>query len=98
LLISTLLPPAVKAFIAECENEVNKLCGERYSHGKSTHRWGSQQGSIVLGNQHVALEVPRVREKNGSEVQLQTYQDFQNPELFNQAVFTEGNGHQSRVH
>lgn len=90
LLISTLLPPAVKAFIAECENEVNKLCGERYSHGKSTHRWGAQQGSIVLGNQRVALEVPRVREKDGAEVQLQTYRDFQNPELFDQAVFTEG--------
>lgn len=29
LLISTLLPPAVKAFIAECESEVEKLCGDR---------------------------------------------------------------------
>ena len=90
LLISTLLPPAVKMFIAECEAEVNKLCGDRYLHGKEKHRWGSQNGSIVLGNQHVALEVPRVREKNGKEVSLQTYQDFQNPELFDQAVFTEG--------
>jgi putative transposase len=90
LLISTLLPPAVKAFIAECESEVNKLCGERYLHGKDKHRWGSQKGSIILGNQHVALEIPRVREKNGAEVALQTYQDFQNPELFDQAVFTEG--------
>lgn len=90
LLISTLLPPAVKAFIAECESEVNKLCGERYLHGKSKHRWGSQKGSIILGNQQVALEVPRVREKSGAEVQLQTYQDFQNPKLFDQSVFVEG--------
>jgi len=72
LLISTLLPPAVKEFIAECEAEVNKLCGERYLHGKSNHRWGSQKGSIISGNQQVALEVPRVREKSGAEVQLQT--------------------------
>lgn len=90
LLISTLLPPAVKAFIAECESEVEKLCGDRYRHGKINHRWGSQNGSIILGNQNVALEVPRVRGKGGKEVRLQTYQDFQDPRLFDQAVFTEG--------
>lgn len=90
LLISTLLPPAVKAFIAECESEVKKLCGDRYLHGKENHRWGSQNGSIILGNQNVALEVPRVREKNGREIKLQTYEDFQDPRLFDQAVFTEG--------
>jgi putative transposase len=90
LLISTLLPPAVKAFIAECEVEVEKLCGDRYRHGKTNHRWGSQRGSIILGNQNVALEVPRVRGKDGKELRLQTYEDFQDPRLFDQAVFTEG--------
>ncbi len=90
LLISTLLPPAVKAFIAECEAEVDKLCGERYQHGKTNQRWGSQKGSIILANQNVALEVPRVRAKDGNEVSLQTYRDFQDPQLFNQAVFAEG--------
>lgn len=29
LLISVLLPPALKAFLAECETEVNKLCDDR---------------------------------------------------------------------
>lgn len=90
LLISSLLPPAVKAFIAECEAEVDKLCGERYRHGKTNQRWGTQNGSIILANQNVALEVPRVRGKDGREVRLQTYQDFQNPQLFDQAVFAEG--------
>lgn len=90
LLISTLLLPAVKMFIAEIESEVEKLCGDRYRHGKTNHRWGSQKGSIVLGNQNVALEVPRVRGKGGIEVKLQTYEDFQDPRLFDQAVFTEG--------
>ncbi|MFN9970452.1 MAG: transposase, partial [Phycisphaerae bacterium] len=90
LLISTLLPPAVKEFIRQCEAEVDKLCGERYRHGKTNHRWGSQAGSIVLANQHVALEVSRVRGKDGKEVRLQTYQDFQDPKLFDQAVFAEG--------
>ena len=90
LLISTLLPPAVKAFIAECEKEVDQLCGDRYKHGKTNHRWGSQNGSIVLGNQHVALEVPRVRSKDGKEIVLKNYQDFQDPRIFDQAIFTEG--------
>lgn len=90
LLISTLLPPAVNEFIRTLEREVDQLCGARYQHGKTNQRWGSQNGSIVLANQHVALEVPRVRGKDGKEVRLQTYQEFQNPELFDQAVFTEG--------
>jgi len=90
LLISTLLPPAVKAFLEECEREVTQLCGNRYEHGKVNQRWGTQEGSIILANQHVAIEKPRVRSKNGIEVQLQTYQDFQDPKLFEQAVFTEG--------
>lgn len=90
MLISALLPPAVKAFLKECEREVELLCGKRYEHGKTNQRWGSQNGSIILANQHVAVERPRVRNKDGREVGLQTYQDFQDPRLFEQAVFTEG--------
>ncbi len=90
LLVLALLPPAVQAFLADCESEVNQLCGDRYQHGKVNHRWGSQNGSIIMANQHVALEIPRVRGKDGKEVRLQTYQDFQNPKLFERAVFTEG--------
>lgn len=90
LLISALLPPAVKAFMRECEREVTELCGARYEHGKTNQRWGTQEGSIVLANQHVAVERPRVRSKDGREVSLKTYDDFQDPKLFEQAVFTEG--------
>ncbi len=85
------MPPAVKEFIRQCEREVDSLCGKYYEHDKSdNHRWGNQKGSIVLANQQVAIERPRVRNKDGSEVQLRTYQDFQNPELFDEAVFNEG--------
>jgi transposase-like protein len=92
LLISTLLPPAVKAFLEKCEKEVDALCGPRYQHDKDRQnwRWADQKGSIVLANQHVALEIPRVRGKNNKEVALKTYEEFQDPRLFNQAVFTEG--------
>lgn len=92
LLISSLLPENVKAFLKQCEQEVDRLCGGRHQHSKERrhYRWGSAQGSIVLANQRVALEVPRVRKKDGEEVRLDTYEEFQNPKLFDQAVFTEG--------
>ena len=90
LLISTLLPPAIKMFMQECLREVEQLCGERYKHGKQNQRWGDQEGSIVLANQQVAVPKLRVRAKGKGEVQLKTYEDFQDPRLFDQAVFTEG--------
>jgi transposase-like protein len=90
LLISMLLPPAVKQFMEDCSREVEQLCGDRYKHGKTNQRWGSQNGSIVLGNHHVAVEKLRVRGKDGKEIPLQTYEAFQNPKLFEQAVFNEG--------
>lgn len=91
LLISMMLPSAVKEFIRELEEEVDVICGARYKHGKVNQRWGSQKGSIILGNQHVAIERQRVRNaKSGEEVKLSTYEQFQDPKLFEQAVFAEG--------
>ena len=90
LLISMLLPPAVKAFMRELEAEVDQVCGQLSKHGGKNLRWGSQAGSIVLGNQHVALERPRVRGRDGKEVRLDVYQKFQDPSLFESQVFAEG--------
>jgi putative transposase len=90
LLISMLLPSSVKAFLEEVEREVTQLAGPRYAHGKSIQRWGTQSGSVVIGNQHVAIDRPRVRAKGGGEVEIKTYQQFQDPKLFEQAVFNEG--------
>jgi transposase-like protein len=91
MLISMMLPPAVKEFVRQLEEEVDLICGARYKHGKVNQRWGSQPGSIVLGNQQVAIERRRVRSKvTGEEVKLETYEQFQDPKHFHQAVFTEG--------
>jgi hypothetical protein len=91
-LISMMLPPAVKMFIEDLEKEVTVLCGDRYRHTAEPHqRWGSQKGSIVLGDQHVAIERPRVRSTvTGTEVQLKAYEDYQDPKLFESQVFAEG--------
>lgn len=90
LLISTLIPPAVKEYIRQLEREVDELCGPFYKHGKFNRRWGSQKGSIIMANHHIALEHPRVRDKAGNEVPLKIYKEFQDPRLFERAVFVEG--------
>jgi hypothetical protein len=83
LLISMLLPPAVQAFMAELEKEVNTLCGARHSQGGDASRWGAQSGSILLGNQRIAIEKPRVRSA-GQEVPLSTYARFQDPGILSE--------------
>ena len=90
LLISALLPPAVKEFLVQCEAEVAEICGKRHARGEGLlSRWGNQAGSIYLGGQKVAVQKPRVRGDDG-EWQLGTYERFQDPKLFNQQVFQEG--------
>jgi hypothetical protein len=70
-------------FIHTLEQEVEQLCGPRYKHTASENsRWGAQKGSIILANQHIAIERPQVRNTvTGKEVNLSAYEEFQNPEL-----------------
>jgi transposase-like protein len=90
LLISALLPPAVKEFLAQCESEVASICGARHARGEALlSRWGTQAGSIYLGGQKVAVQKPRVRGADGEHT-LSVYETFQDPKLFNQQVFQEG--------
>jgi len=98
LLISMLLPRAVKAFFAEIESEVSQLCGDRYRHTREVMtRWGHQPGSIILGNQRVSLQRPRVRNiTTGKEVIPATYARFQDPSVFDAQVFQEGLKHVSQ--
>jgi putative transposase len=90
LLITALLPPAVKEFLAQCEREVAGICGKKHAREDGLlSRWGTQAGSIYLGGQKVAVQKPRVRGADG-EKQLSTYEQFQDPKLFDQQVFQDG--------
>jgi len=76
LLISALLPPVVKAFLDQCEQEVAGICGKHHAHGEElASRWGTQPGSIYLGGQKVAVQKPRVRGAEG-ELKLSTYEQL----------------------
>jgi transposase-like protein len=98
MLISMMLPPAVKAFFSEMEAEVGLLCGQRYQHDQADlKRWGAQAGSIILGGQKVAIQRPRVRDvARGQEVLLDAYRKFQDPGIFNQTIFTQAMKHVSQ--
>ena len=95
LLISMMLPSSVKAFFDELESEVEAICGGRHSRQSQVSRWGAQSGSIILGNQRVAINRPRVRGPEG-EVPLTTYARFQDPSLFDAQVFEQGLKHVSQ--
>ncbi|WP_375800358.1 transposase [Salinibacter sp.] len=61
------------------EEEVEALAGERHSRerpfDKHLCRWGSDPGSIRIGEEKVPIDVPRVRDKEAGEEQtLESYQ------------------------
>ena len=71
-LIQALIPIGLEAVNDLLQQEVVSLVGARYSRGEGDYvRWGRQQGSVYLGDQKVAVTVPRVRNlRRGQEVPL----------------------------
>ena len=66
----------LKAVNEKLQEEVRKLAGAEYRHGKENVRWGRQGGSVYLLDQKIPIEVPRVRNKlSNSEVPLEYYQN-----------------------
>ena len=66
----------IQALIAE---EVAQRAGRRYEHqaGREAHRWGREDGYVVWAGKKVPLERPRLRDRQGREVALERYRQFQ---------------------
>jgi putative transposase len=63
--------------MAMFEEEVQRLCGPRYSRGEGlASRWGHGPGEVVIGGRKATIERPRVRQ-GGRERALSTYEQFQ---------------------
>lgn len=78
--IQTLIGLGMKAATEEIQSEIAELTGQRYGHGKELGSYGSNPGSIYLGDQKVALRVPRVRGgRAGADVRLKSYARLQSP-------------------
>jgi transposase-like protein len=66
----------MQAVLAMLEDERTRLCGERYKHDASRQatRGGSVRGELALGGRRVALRRPRVVDRHGREVPLDTWE------------------------
>ena len=83
-LIQALIPIGLEYVQEMLQQEVTHLAGPRYvrreASGTGNYRWGKQGGSIYLGDQKVAIKVPRVRKaETGQEVPLESYKKLQKP-------------------
>ncbi len=77
--IQALIPIALEAVGEALQKEISELAGGRYSRGNEIKRWGSNPGSIFLGDQKVKLPVPRARNtRTNEEMPLSTYEQLQN--------------------
>jgi putative transposase len=86
-MIQMLIPLGLKAVEYELQGEVQGLVGNRYSRGNDYTRWGSNAGSVFLGDQKVSIRVPRVRHKvKLEEIQLQNYISLQDPGVIDDIV------------
>ena len=88
-LIQMLIPVGLQAIEEELQLEVMRIAGARYTRTEpDLKRWGCNEGSVFLGDQKVAIAVPRVRDvSQGKEVPLSSYRDFQNPRGIDEVVF-----------
>ncbi|MEK7747931.1 MAG: hypothetical protein AAB300_02500, partial [Nitrospirota bacterium] len=84
-LIQQLIPLGLMAVEEELQSEVTRLAGGYYQRdAKAMKRWGSNPGSVCLGNQKLSIAVPRVRDQaTGKEVSLKSYRAFQSPHAIN---------------
>jgi putative transposase len=69
------------------EQERDHLAGKRYDRTTAVDRWGKQKGYVVLGGQKAPVDRPRLRDKNGKEISLSSYERFQDAGQRTQAVF-----------
>ena len=81
--IQLLIPLGLQAVAEELQQAVVDLAGPRYQRkdtDQPLRHWGSQRGSVYLGDQKLPVDVPRVRDvDSGTEVSLPAYQALQRP-------------------
>lgn len=81
-MMQTLIPLGIAAMSEEMQREAEALMGELYARGKRRGPWGSNRGSVCLGDQKVAVQVPRVRDRRtNAEVPLKSYRRLQQPHV-----------------
>jgi hypothetical protein len=84
------------------ENEVTRRVGPPHPPNPTAGcvRWGKQSGYVVFGGQKIPLERPRVRTREGQEVELESYGKTKAHQIFDGSVLNAHNliGLNTRVH
>ena len=88
-MIQSLIPLGLQAVEDELQSEIEELVGAPYSREGDVKRWGSNPGSVYLGDQKVRVPVPRARdvEKN-QEIILQSYQGLQSSRMIDDVILS----------
>ena len=78
----------LKILSAVLEDEVRQKVGARYQPDPElgARRWGSQPGYVVFGGQKIGLDRPRVRKREGGEVELESDRKLQQDGRMQRAV------------
>lgn len=88
-MIQMLIPLGLEAVASALNEEVKELAGERYSRGGEIKRWGANPGSVFIGDQKLAVNVPRVRNvETDTEVSLESYNRLQSPSVIDDIVLS----------
>jgi transposase-like protein len=88
-MIQMLIPLGLEAVGEELQAEIRELAGEWYSRGGDVKRWGSNPGSVFVGDQKLGITVPRVRNlSTNEEVQLRAYHRLQSPQVIDDIVLS----------
>lgn len=86
-LIQMLIPIGLKAVEEVLQEEVSSLAGEKYSREGEVTRWGYNPGSVCIGDQKVAVKVPRLVNGSNEFVVLETYRSLQNGTMLDEGAF-----------
>jgi transposase-like protein len=79
-LVQLVVPVGLVWAEQEMQAERDGLIGARYVRGKDIGPWGSNPGSVYLGDQKVSALIPRVRNRQTNrEIPLESYQRLQQP-------------------
>ena len=87
-LIQMLIPIGLDAVNDALQKEFEALAGTKHSRESAASRWGSQPGSVYLGDEKFRIEIPRLRDTGKNhEIPLQSYAALQSPRRLDEGLF-----------
>lgn len=85
--IQALVPAGLAAVNERLQRDLAVLAGRKHQRDGVGYRWGSNEGSVFLGDQKARVKVPRVRSKAGDrEIPLPSYEELQSPRRVEEVV------------